>query len=620
MESFDEIGSRVWSLLLEHIRRNEVGSILSRNFVACNIRVVDKLAATVLRGPDFFTVHISEPCPTDYFKWHWGIPEAAMRIYILDTVRWLYIPEVLQKLNMQERLRFVCLTAASGVLANLQVAFEVSGLTPNEAMLEAAAAAGKLESCKWLRARGCPWGKALTAAGLSGHRDVYEYMLLLGCPCDDGALYAPARGGHTDLMDWLGLLRPTPAMGTVKLDKLMAAAAEGCELATFKGLYKEWLGGFMGRLRATQFLGQSTKARILAAAAGSPTPDWRAKVEWLEALGLPKSPKAIAAAVLRTDGLERLLWLRERGYPLEIDQCAFQAAGRDGNIALVRYLLSELALYQFTGIAAEAAARAGHLDFLKAMHQVSPLDGAVVRNVVLQAARSGHFEVVTWAVRCPGQGVCDVRNDMGLLPAAAESGSVELLDWAWERNPIRSGDIAVAAARGGCMAALEWSAQHHLLEIADQTDMYFSAAFNGDLCTLRWLQGHLRGKIPEDIVSHCAQGGCPIASIDWLVDNAGCRIDTWDAVGLSAEQPGVWNVLCRAASVASSGSSTVDSSVMRAQWEHELQILLQELQHLPGELHHSPELEAELQWRLRQLPTQVQQLLRQQLEHLSIAS
>ncbi|KXZ45950.1 hypothetical protein GPECTOR_49g534 [Gonium pectorale] len=48
-----------------------------------------------------------------------------------------------------------------------------------------------------------------------------------------------------------------------------------------------------------------------------PSPDWQAKVEWLEAQGLAKSCDAFSKAVKRPDAPERFAWLMQQGYPMQ---------------------------------------------------------------------------------------------------------------------------------------------------------------------------------------------------------------------------------------------------------------------------------------------------------------
>ncbi|KXZ51684.1 hypothetical protein GPECTOR_11g135 [Gonium pectorale] len=88
-----------------------------------------------------------------------------------------------------------------------------------------------------------------------------------------------------------------------------------------------------------------TKGRILAAAAGSPTPDWQAKVEWLEGRRFPRTEDAITEAAGRPNAPQRRKWLRQRGYPVETEFGVVRPtenAARVGNVAAFLYLLTEM--------------------------------------------------------------------------------------------------------------------------------------------------------------------------------------------------------------------------------------------------------------------------------------
>ncbi|EFJ43950.1 hypothetical protein VOLCADRAFT_95893 [Volvox carteri f. nagariensis] len=562
--------SAVWSssLLLMHI-----ASYLPRNFIACSLRLVDKHSRELFRGQDYTTIHLSEACSIAVFEQYWEKPEAT------------------QKMSITQRIQLVCLTSASGVLENLQVALNAADCAPVEEMMEAAAAAGSLQSCKWLRARGCPWGKALAAAGLGGHQEVFEYLMLMGCTCDDDALYAPARGGHWGLMEWLSLTRPS-RNGKVHIGKLMAAAAEGCDLNAFQKLHDVWLGGFTGLLRATrhQLYGPKQSA-VLVAAASSPSPDWRAKVEWLEAKRYPRSPEVAAAAASLPDGRDRLRWLQERGYPMGLfNSETFRKAGRAGNFPLVQYLLQEFVLYNFTRDAAEAAAEAGQLDFLKALHALCQLDSEASRSLALYACRSGHQAVVAWAVQ---ELQYDASGDPEALSAAAESGNVALMAWIWARSQLSSGKCMEGAVKSGCREALQWMEEHGLLMKGDLGTMYYIAARNGDLATLRWIRGRLPGTLPEGLISRCVHTSCPPSAIRWLVE-----LDDqpdWLTAELGAALHCVhsWLQLQRIPSLTTSRSSSTAAELQPQQLEEMQQALQAELEDLVRKLQLSPSLRME---------------------------
>ncbi|KXZ41547.1 hypothetical protein GPECTOR_401g234 [Gonium pectorale] len=84
------------------------------------------------------------------------------------------------------------------------------------------------------------------------------------------------------------------------------------------------------------------KHEALAAAAGSPTPDWAAKVEWLEACDCPRGLGAGVEATRSADAAARLAWLQARGYPL--GAVTVGAAAEAGSAPALQYPLMEAAV------------------------------------------------------------------------------------------------------------------------------------------------------------------------------------------------------------------------------------------------------------------------------------
>ncbi|GLC38374.1 hypothetical protein PLESTF_001711700 [Pleodorina starrii] len=485
-------------------------------------------------------------------------------------------------------------------------------------MMEAAAASGKPETCDWLLDAGCSWGAALVAAERAGHWHVFDHLLTRCCSCGVDEAYAALRSGHARFLDWLELRRPgvLKELPEFRIEKLLAAAAEGCDLATFQRIYDVWqqksegssaaaraarsglLEGGSGpaaqlqramlRRQRRLLLRDSQRELVLAAAAGSPTPDWCDKVEWLETQpGYQRGPSAAAAAAAaRADGMERLAWLRQRGYemhPKAFEPATFAAAGRQGNIDVVRHLLTELALYHLAQHAAEAAAEAGQLDFLRALHDLCQLSSDEGLAVAVHAARAGHQHVVAWAVEALGLDLAGcVEQQQELLAAAAESGSLELLDWVWacggpqrqqqqqqqQLQARRSHRGLEGAVKGGCRAALEWMADHGFLEpqVVPEvpTPLYVLAARNGDRATLRWLRLRLPGdgQLPAGLQGHIAAAAGEFSHliIGSLVRAAGATVEL-GLEGVGPGNPGVLGWLARNPVPLSSLSSGITSNV-----------------------------------------------------------
>ncbi|KXZ40889.1 hypothetical protein GPECTOR_1495g674 [Gonium pectorale] len=388
--------SRVWPQLLPELAERIVGC-LSLNDIAATFRQVNKATAEAFRGPQHTIVRLSEPVPPHAFAAHWLAPGAT------------------RGLNLVRRRKLVRLVAASGVVANLEVAVHAAGCLLTYQVFEAAASAGKLEACQWLWEQGCPENErrwyvltdVLAAAAGGGHRHVCEWLLGRGVSWQSSGAAEAARGGHVGLMEWL--LERRRQMGSTKpeeeMHKLVCGVVHGCDLAT---LQRQW--GNWGLLKG------QTKAAALRAAAGSPTPDWAAKVEWLEAQGCPRDHKpAAAAAICPNDAAARLAWLRGRGYPL--DGRLVCSAARVGNLAAVQYLLSEL----------------------------GALDGG------LYCAASGSVELLAWLVDhgC-GEWSCDAST------SAAESGCEEALEWVVAQGcPVKDdGSPYLNACRNGDLATV----------------------------------------------------------------------------------------------------------------------------------------------------------------------
>ncbi|KXZ48109.1 hypothetical protein GPECTOR_30g204 [Gonium pectorale] len=238
----------------------------------------------------------------------------------------------------------------------------------------------------------------------------------------------------------------------------------------------------------------------MAAAAGSPTPDWRAKVEWLEARGYPRTDGACAAVAGLPDAMERLAWLRQRGHP--VSEQVVVAAGRAGNLTMLQFLQET---------------------------------GTEVGEAVWEAASGGHLHVVAWLVEAPG---VEVQPSPALLDEAALSGNLELLAWLCERGCAPHGgsvtlDLAAAA---GNVEALEWLVERGWA-MGDDGQAYINAASNNDPATLHCLVrlGCPWGQ-PDSLFRYlvCA-GACPGVGLPMLraLLRAGLPLD-WEAAAEAA--------------------------------------------------------------------------------------
>ncbi|KXZ41873.1 hypothetical protein GPECTOR_256g648 [Gonium pectorale] len=287
----------------------------------------------------------------------------------------------------------------------------------------------------------------------------------------DAAAHA-LRGGRSDLADMLlaPLPEELPDGIAANITRLLAAAAEGCDLATLQRRVA------MGRLEA------DAKAEALAAAAGSPMTDWAAKVEWLEAQGAtPTALAAERAAALPSDAdaLARLAWLQGRSYPIATG--AVLAALRVGSAAALR---------------------------------VYGAHGAQC------AARGGHLHVLAWLLETLGAE--EVWLSAGLFTAAAESGSVALLAWLRQRGCEWGPGALAGAAGSGCEAALDW-----LVEQGCPSPRRPSPPprAHGDLATVGALRrlGVRWGTFGDECWAALPETA-PLPALRWLLE-AGCPVE-----------------------------------------------------------------------------------------------
>ncbi|PNH03433.1 hypothetical protein TSOC_010502 [Tetrabaena socialis] len=448
----DGADPRLWSNpdLLEAV----VG-LLPPNEVAASVRLTCKAAAARFSAPHHTTVRLWEPVPRAEFARRWCATGA------------------LRSLARAQRTRLLCLVARSGDVENLEAAVAVVGCALSAEVLKAAASAGRVEACRWLLQRDCPGqAQALEAAAEAGQEALLdlltyndEYLALrLAVP------YAAARGGHVGLMERLLAAAGLDARSEPAPLGLLAAAAHGCDLPTLQRLHG-------GAPRRDDGLFAEVRDPVLQAAAGSPTRCWRAKVEWLEEWGhRPDAETAILAGV-RPDAAERLLWLRQRGWPLG---AAGYEAARVGNEAALRIVLE--AGVGLGETAATYAARNGHLCCLRALVEHDrPLPADLLRS----AAEGGRLPVLEWAAGlAAGQAAWMALGSMSVMNAAVRSGRLEVMAWLRQQaGGCLCGQAVVEAADRGSEAVLRWLLAEGC-PMPETGEPYIRAASYGDLATL----------------------------------------------------------------------------------------------------------------------------------------
>ncbi|PNH05837.1 Ankyrin repeat domain-containing protein [Tetrabaena socialis] len=489
--------SRIWlPELVERFARS-----LMPNEMAGTLRLVNKAAAAQFCAPQHATVRLSQPVPHHAFLWRWAGP-GAMRC-----------------LTRKRRCELPCLTARSGVIANLEVLLARDNLLPvlDHDVFRAAAAAGQLDMCVWLRERGCTClvEDALTAAAGGGQQAVCEWLLATGCPHHGRSAAAAARGGNVGLMDWLLL-----HMGSINVaaHNLLRGAAEGCDLPTLQRLLLTRLDTHLVTMPALYAYG------LLQASARSTTADWQAKVEWLQSRGFPRTAGACTAAAAKADALPRLLWLRQRGYPL--DMCVACSAAAAGNVEALQYVLGQGVEVHATMM--RYAAKGGHMAVMQVLHsRGAPVGEETVR----MAAAAGHLPAVAWLVERMGPGAALTAS---VFAAAAEAGSMELLAWLRARGCPWDATVFAAAAECGSEEQLEWLVEQGCPMGGDGAP-HVRAVCHRDLAMLRCLQrlacpwGHddetLTSKVSAVVLGLTHDSRTVLQRMfSWLMDQ-GCPVD-----------------------------------------------------------------------------------------------
>lgn len=284
--------------LLLHIAR-----YLHPNDIACSLRPACKHSAALFpRAPHTTTVHLSHPVPHHAFHRRWCSRAA------------------LHSLPRKQRTTLCCLTARSGSLPNLSALLSRTSLPLEPSVFTAAAAAGHVHICRFLKRKGCPHDKGdlmeaaissgqlnmctwlcsemgcrprrtdIVTATTAGHRHVAEWLLQTGsCTrhAAAAAAAAAARAGHVLLYTWLrGQLQAQEryfACGLHLLD-----LAQGCPLGVLRSAYDSFVAAGGGRPPEDCVIRQ-----LPSHAAMSRTADWRDKVVWAEeAAGAPRVESA----------------------------------------------------------------------------------------------------------------------------------------------------------------------------------------------------------------------------------------------------------------------------------------------------------------------------------------
>ncbi|EFJ41402.1 hypothetical protein VOLCADRAFT_98629 [Volvox carteri f. nagariensis] len=529
-----------------------VVSFLDPNEVVSTVKEINKAMASHFR--EKVAIRLSQPVPHHAFNRHWSRPEAV------------------HNFTRSKRRELVLLTARSGSLANLQVAVKAASCELSWQVFDAAAEGGHLEMCQWLQEEDFPidsfaavkaarsghlqtvrWllqqeddfharrsirCSSFIAAACAGHQTVCEGLLedeggtlgklLRTCPAD------AAHSGHVGLTHWL-LQRSGPEFEQVSsvreewMAGVITGAAYGFDLAALQHLHQTLLqyGGNSGNDASSLLTGDT-----LAEALVSPTPDWRAKVEWLQAQGCRLHGvqdfdwEALAS---RQDAVERAQRLLMEVEEKDVVERILISAVRRDNLSLIRYLrVGRDWLPERKKEAVVTAARAGNMVLLVELVTLGwLLDGWTA----LAAVEGGHLHILKWM----GAGVVQkhiqelVQSHQALLTHATSSGSVEFMEWLLNEValPWSGEELLNAAVTAGSPALLEWLVARGF-PMGDDGELYVRAAHHHDLVILRCLR-RLGCTWGPDVFSRAVYGrghGSTLEVLQWL-HAEGCPVD-WE--------------------------------------------------------------------------------------------
>ncbi|KAG2424377.1 hypothetical protein HXX76_014586 [Chlamydomonas incerta] len=532
-----------------------------------------------------------QPWPGAAFVAHWGRPEP-----------WRALPR-------WQRHRLLCLAASSHHPPSLDAALAHCGTVLQADALASAIMAGDLETCQRLyENEGCDCDHGLfgTAAGLSGslpvckwlagaipdneatqqrfllpaailagHERVVDWALeRLGNDWDwDGALVgAAAKAGRLELMQRLAVRcrYPGPQRGE---PEMLARVAYGCPLAVLQQYYEPWGRGLLE--------GIDQKLCLLLAAAGSPTPDWAAKCDWLwarwgaaaaDAFGPHNDAvdgEAIAAVMQHTEVPQRLLLLASRGLGSCLERHAPRAAGAIGSPAAVEFCLDQLPALLRQQAAAPFLAAAGAGGPVAAAAGGGPLPAAdpaaqqqvnqFMELIALAAAKQGHVTVLRLlrgrgfvfrarhldAVLVESYG--EDRQPAGLAslryllledPADLAQGGGAGALWP-SQFAVKGADLSLLrhlheqlgayihsllpVAQGGGEDALSWTVAAHreTPEPLSCRELWFVLS-SGNWAAAHWLVRHGLAPAKQELLRHMlSEKYARISELQWVVGNGG---------------------------------------------------------------------------------------------------
>ncbi|PNH01359.1 hypothetical protein TSOC_012767 [Tetrabaena socialis] len=415
------------------------------------LRLVDKATATHFSTRR--TVHLSQPVPPREFEW--------------------FISSRRSKLNKEQQYDVAKLTARSGSVENLGNLLARSEADWRFGVWDAAGGAGRLNVCSYLLEPGnhmfdyaaaCAAARGLTSAARAGQPIAICDWVARATRATRARVWeaaiCAAEGGHVRLMDHFLDQVPDPAeIIDYRRRELIFAAARGCDLGT------------LSRLCAVHH-SELPQCDLIAAASRSLL-DFQGKVVWLEAQGCGKSRWACVEAMRMPDAVQRVQWLRERGYLVYRE--LLQTAAYTSNLERVQYVLSLFPGPDDYWNPWNRIRKDTSVAILEAIHAHG------FRWDISSAAEVGNVPAMAWLLEKLGPGA--LTADVTL--AAARGGSMEAVVWLHDRGcPWHSCTFHIAAIEGSEELVEFLAARGCPMDV----DAYASAAVRGNTAMLGCLQ------------------------------------------------------------------------------------------------------------------------------------
>ncbi len=263
---------------------------------------------------------------------------------------------------------------------------------------------------------------------------------------------AAIKSGNVGAVSWL--LERCP--GLVGGSRALEAAARHCLLPQ---LQEAWAA--LSATDSSLALGRE----VLEAAAGSATPDAIAKMEWLMQQGGCALMYKTAAAAACSGDLSRLRWMRERGCSFD-SWVVLEAALRHADLSVAEWLVGEAGCPfpdpQMADDVASAAAASGSVAKLRWLQARGFLPEVPGGRLLAAAAGSGCVEALRFLHQRGGGPLLDPS----VTSMAVCSGNVECVAYLREVGCPMDGDMCRNWYRPGCrggLSMLRWLLEEALV-------------------------------------------------------------------------------------------------------------------------------------------------------------